>query len=267
MSVFRSIVGHRTLLAGLIATALCMQVSSAAEPAAQPEPAPRNAEGRVLISNVPGQPKGLWVPDYSTRVPFFIVEDVAFKPWAKALFDERQKHDLEPHARCKASGGIRQLLTPYGVEILEIAELQKLYIFDIGGPHSYREIHMDDRSLPVDPEPTNYGHSIGWWDKDTLVIDSIGYNTDFWFERMGLPHTEDVHITEYYTRIDRNTLAYRFVMSDPTAYDKPVEGNLRLNWREGEELFEYMCQQSNYATDLMVNQDLQAIGKSSKIVP
>ena len=52
------------------------------------------------------------------------------------------------------------------------------------------------------------------------------------------------------------------------AFDAPVEGHLRLRWREGEELFEYLCQQSNYAHDLMVNpEDLNAIGKSSPIVP
>jgi hypothetical protein len=100
-----------------------------------------------------------------------------------------------------------------------------------------------------------------------LVSDSVGYNTDFWFELMGLPHTEAVHITEYYTRLDKYTLAYRLVMADPTAYDRSVQGNFRLNWREGEGLFEYMRQQSNYATDLMENPDLEAIGKTSRIVP
>lgn len=261
MSQFRYCTLRRAMLTTALALSLAVPMANAAEPA------PRNADGRVLISNSPGQPMGLWVPDYSTGIPFFNVNEVAFKPWAKGLFDARQTHDLEPHARCKASGGIRQLLTPYGVEILEIAALQRLYIFDIGGPHSYREVFMDGRSLPLAPEPTNYGHSIGWWDGDTLVIDSVGYNTDFWFERMGLPHTESVHVTEYYTRVDKHTLDYRFVMADPMAYERPLEGKLRLNWREGEELFEYMCQQSNYAADLMVNQDLEAIGNSSRIVP
>jgi len=235
--------------------------------AAEQQPAPRNAEGRVQISWAQGQPKGLWVTDYSTRVPFFNVDEVKFKPWAKGLFDARQSHDLEPHARCKASGAIRQLLTPYGVEILEIEPLQKMFIFDIGGPHTYREIFMDGRSHPADPEPSNYGHSIGWWQGDTLVIDSVGYNTDFWFERAGLPHTESVHVIEYYTRESSDRMSYRFVMTDPMTYDAPVEGNLKLVWRAGEELFEYMCQQSNYAPELMLNDQLQAIGRISPIAP
>jgi hypothetical protein len=250
------------LFAALLSLAAAMQVA-----AAESEPAPRNADGRVLISNPGGAAKGLWVPDYSTNIPFFVVEDIEMKPWAQGLFDARQKHDLEPHARCKASGAIRQLLTPYGVEILEIADLNRVFIFDIGGPHSYREVFMDGRAHPADFEPTNYGHSVGRWEGDTLVVDSVGYSTDFWFERMGLPHTESVHVTEYFTRENKNRLRYRFVMEDPMTYERPLEGNLMLNWREGEELFEFMCQQSNYAPELMVNENREAIGRTSKIVP
>jgi hypothetical protein len=234
--------------------------------AAESLPAPRDANGKVLIANMPGEPVGLWVTDYSTRIPFFKIEDIKFKPWAKGLYDARQAHDLEPHARCKASGAIRQFLTPYGVEILEVPELRQVFIFDLGGPHSWRTIYMDGRSHPDDLEASNYGYSIGRWQGDTLVVESRGYNTSFWFERAGLPHTESVQITEYFTRRDKNTMDYRFVMNDPLAYDAPVEGQLRMNWRE-EELFEYVCQQSNYAPELMVGDDIDAIGRSSAIVP
>jgi len=214
------------------------------------------------------QREGLWVTRYGTGMPFFNVDEIRFRPWARGLFDARQQHDLEPHARCKASGAIRQFLTPYGVEIVEIEELGRLYIFDIGGPHTFREVFMDGRSHPADPQPTNYGHNIGWWDGDTLVVDSVGYNEDFWFERMGLPHTEAVHITEYFRRTDLDTLEYTFVMDDPEVYEAPVEGHLTMAWREGEELFEYLCQQSNYAYDLMVNpEELRAFGRTSSIVP
>lgn len=214
------------------------------------------------------QRPGLWVPDYGTGRPFFNVDEIEFRPWARGLFEARQGHDLEPHARCKASGAIRQFLTPYGVEIVEIEELERLYIFDIGGPHSFREVFMDGRSHPADPTPTNYGHNIGWWDGDTFVIDSVGYNEDFWFERMGLPHTEAVRVMEYFRRPDADTLEYTFVMHDPIAYEAPVEGRMTLSWREGEELFEYICQQRNYAFDLMVNPEgLGAVGRTSSIVP
>jgi hypothetical protein len=247
---------------------VCLLVSVSGQ--AQTNPADSDsATGIATLAPVGEQTRGLWVTSYSPQSrPSFNLDDIVFRPWAKGLFDARQQHDLEPHARCKASGAVRQFLTPYGVEFVEIKELGRLYIFDIGGPHTFREVFMDGRSHPSDPAPSNYGHNIGWWDGETLVVDSTGYNTDFWFERMGLPHTESVHVTEYFHRTDQSTIEYRFVMMDPAAYETPVEGRLTMTWREGEELFEYICQQQNYAYDLMVNPDeLRAFGTTSTIVP
>src|SRR5690606_36094028 len=143
------------------------------------------------------------------------------------------------HARCKPSGAIRQFLTPYGAEIVEIEELGRLYIFDIGGTHSFRECFMDGRGHPAHLRPSYYGHNIGWWEGNTLVVDPVGYNEGFWFERMGLPHTEGVHVTEYLGRVDAETIEYTFVMDDVTAYDAPALGRMTLKWRAGEEPFEY----------------------------
>ena len=84
------------------------------------EPAPRNAAGRVILSGANSTEKGVWTPRFSIFDPIAPVEVVPFKPWAKALYDERQLHELEPHARCKASGLSRQFLTPYGVEFVEL---------------------------------------------------------------------------------------------------------------------------------------------------
>jgi hypothetical protein len=237
--------------------------------AVRAQPGTARGSGLATLEAVGDQERGLWITSYGRGGgPSFNADTVAFLPWARGLFDARQQHDLEPHARCKASGAMRQFLTPYGVEIVEIPELQRIYIFDIGGPHTYREIFMDGRSHPADLVPTNYGHNIGWWDGDVLIIDSVGYNEDFWFERMGLPHTEAVHLVEYFRRPEAGLVQYRFVIDDPDTYEAPVEGRLDLLWREGEELFEYVCQQSNYAHELMVNpEDLLAVGRTSRIVP
>jgi hypothetical protein len=253
--------GKKALAASLGVLPLCgvHAQSGEAGPHAAANPATLEAYG--------DQRQGIWVPVYGSGRPFFDVENIAFKPWAKGLFDARQQHDLEPHARCKASGAIRQFLTPYGVEIVEIEELKRVYIFDIGGPHSFREIFMDGRSHPVDVAPSYYGHNIGWWEGDTLVIDSVGYNEGFWFERMGLPHTEAVHVTEYLRRVDAETVDYTFIMEDVTAYEAPVQGRLTLSWREGEELFEFICQQANYAVDLMVHPENPDAERTSPIVP
>jgi len=223
----------------------------------------------ATLAPIGDQQTGLWLTSYRPGdSPFFDIDAVEFKPWARGLYDARQQHDLEPHARCKASGAVRQFLTPYGVEIVELPALQRLYIFDIGGPHTWREVYMDGRSHPSRLTPSNYGHNIGWWDDDTLIVDSVGYNEDFWFERAGLPHTETVHVRETFRRTNADRVEYTFILEDPATYDSPVRAHLTLDWQEGEELFEYICQQSNYAHDLMVNpDDMNAVGRTSSFVP
>jgi hypothetical protein len=232
-----------------------------------PGPAPRSAEGRVLLGGAAPADKGVWIPMFGITDPIAPADDVPFQPWARALYDDRQAHELEPHTRCKASGTARQFLTPYGVELVELPELERLYIFDIGGPHTFRTVYMDGRSHPHDLQPTYYGHSIGWWEGDTLVIDTTGFNESFWLDRRGLPHTTEMHTIERLTRVDAETIAYEITVDDPGAYTGPWTGGFNLQWDAGIELFEYVCQQANYAHELMVGGERSSVDRSSPIVP
>ena len=253
-----------SVLLMLTMDAALAQEDNVEEPA---QPAPRNEEGRVTLSGATAEDKGVWTPDFGIYDPVAPLETVPFKPWAKALYDARQIHELEPHARCKASGASRQFLTPYGVEFVEPQGLDRLFIFDVGGPHSFRTVYMDGRSHPSDLVPTNYGHSVGWWEGDTLVIDTVGYNEDFWFGRRGLPHTGQLHTIERFTREDSATVNYQITIDDPGAYTDSFTGNFNLSWQDGVELFEYICQQANYADDLMVGSEADSVDRSSTIVP
>jgi hypothetical protein len=232
-----------------------------------PGPVPRDADGKPMLTGDTAGNVGVWTPLFGITDPVAPLESVPFQPWAAALYDSRQVHELEPHARCKASGASRQFLTPYGVEIVEIRELNRLYIFDIGGPHTFRTVYMDGRSHPADLDPTNYGHSVGWWEGDTLVIDTVGYNEDFWFGRRGLPHTEALHTIERFTRVSDREIEYELEVHDPNVYTDSFTGGFSLRWNEGTELFEYICQQANYAHELMVGGEADSVDRSSAIIP
>ncbi|HEX6995663.1 MAG TPA: hypothetical protein VF339_16145 [Gammaproteobacteria bacterium] len=232
-----------------------------------PGPAPRAEDGRILLGGATPAEKGVWTPLFGITDPIAPADQVPFKPWAKALFDERQVHELEPHARCKASGTARQFLTPYGVEFVDLPEQKRLYIFDIGGPHTFRIVYMDGRAHPDDLTPSYYGHSIGWWEGDTLVVDSTGFNEGFWLDRRGLPHTEQMHTVERFTRINERVMDYSITVYDPGAYTAPWTGSFQLAWSEGTELFEYVCQQANYADELMVGGERSEVNRTSPIVP
>lgn len=232
-----------------------------------PVETPRTADGKVKLGGATPEDKGVWRPLFGIFDPIAELENVPFQPWARALYDARQTHELEPHARCKASGVSRQFMTPYGVEFVDIPELQRLFIFDIGGPHTFRTVYMDGRSHPRNLEPTNYGHSVGWWEGDTLVIDSVGFNEDFWLDRRGLPHTDQMHTIERFTRLNSAIIEYEITVDDPGAYTGPWTGGFNLEFEEGTELFEYVCQQANYAHELMVGGEASSIDRSSSIVP
>jgi len=229
-------------------------------------PAPRRPDGRVLLNQPPGEP-GLWIGGITnlTNADGTPV-NVPYQPWAQAVAQDRRQNAFEPHTRCKPSGGPRQFLTPYGVEFLEQPDLQRIFIFDVGGPHTFRIIYMDGREHPKDFPPDYYGHNIGHWEGDTLVVDSLGYNEKFWIDRGTHPHTEKLHMIERFTRVDMNDIRYEVTVDDPGAYTKPWSGQFNIRYVPGDELFEYVCQDNNFAPQLMLGV-LESVDRSSPIVP
>jgi hypothetical protein len=228
-------------------------------------PAPRSASGRVLLGGANPSVKGVWLPGAGGGQD--TGEAVPLQPWAQAVLANRRTFQLEPHTRCKPSGGIRQFLTPYGVEFVELPELQRIYIFDIGGPHTYRTVYMDGRTHPANVTPSYYGHSIGWWEGDTLVVDTTGFNESFWVDRRGTPTTEKLRMQERFTRTDEFAIRYEAVLDDPGSLTAPWKTGFNLRWEAGTELFEYVCQQSNEAPTLMIGGEGSTIDRSSPIVP
>lgn len=231
------------------------------------KPTPRWPDGRVNLGSPPGEP-GLWTgnggrlavnpnsyePNSTRNAPIHI-DDVPLQPWARALTNFRHANSLadEPHTRCKPSPGPREFVTPYGIEIIDFPELQRIYVIDVGGPHSYRTIFMDGRPHPAGASLalSYYGHSIGKWEGDTLVIDTVGINERSWMNRDGIPHTDRLHLIERITRTDYNTLKYEVTIDDPGAFTATWNSGFSLGWSAGTEGFEYICQDNNLAAETM----------------
>src|ERR1700688_17340 len=202
-------------------------------PAPPAGPAPRLASGRVSLGPLPGE-AGLWLPGPggTPGEPWPPkVNELPFQPWARELYTYRRQNQLEPHTRCKPSGGPRQFLTPYGVEFLEMPELQRIYIMDEGGPHTFRTIYMDGRAHPKNLDPSYYGHSTGRWEGDTLIVDTVGFNESFWMDRYGFPTTDKLHLIERFTRTDSDTIKYEITVDDPGAYTAPWTSGFFLFWQ------------------------------------
>ena len=122
-------------------------------------------------------------------------------------------------------------------------------------------------SILPDPFPTWWGHSIGWWSGDTLVIDTVGYNDKFWFDARGTPHTEQLHTVERWTRINYGTLVTISPSTIPARFSKPVQLKFTANLAApGIDLMEYICTENNqlgYRRRLPAEQRRQAGAGSS----
>jgi len=229
-------------------------------------PTPRRADGKPIMGSMPGTATGRWNGGPTTLPPRNL-DEVPFQPWARIVYDQRQIDQFEPHTRCKASGAARQFSTPYGTEFLEVPDLQRIYIMDEGGPHSYRIIYMDGRPHPKNLAPSYYGHSIGSWDGDTLVVDTIGFNEKFWMDTRGTPHTTQLHFIERFTRTDFNTMQYQATIDDPGAYTKTWTTPLfSMRWGANQDLFEYVCQDNNKGPELMLGSQ-ESVDRSILYVP
>ncbi len=101
------------------------------------------------------------------------------------------------------------------------------------------------RPHPKDLDPAFSDHSVGHWEGDSLVVDSVGFNEKFWLTREGIPFTDKLHLIERFTRTDYNTLKYEATIDDPGAYTKTWTGGWLITCQSEEELYEYVCQDNN----------------------
>jgi len=166
-------------------------------------------------------------------------------PEAEKLMKGRLSSE-DPEARCLPTGVPR--VAPYPWRVLQspaYGDATILYFLFEGNIHSYRQIFVDGRGHPNDLEATWYGHSIGHWEGDTLVVETVGFNDKFWFDFVGHPHTTQLKTVERYTRKDAATLENVITITDPGAYKKPFTVKFTATLRPGWDLMEYICNENN----------------------
>src|SRR5688500_4704360 len=209
------------LVLALASAAVSAQAPAAAPAAAGADATPRWPDGRVNLGATRAQ-KGYWEVRPGLG-GFPRAADVPMQPWARALYQYRTSQtDLyQPLVGCKPAGGPGVFNAP-GFEIVDVPELRSIFLLNIAGPHSWRAVYMDGRVHPTgdDLRPTYLGHSIGKWEGDTLVIDTVGFNEKQWLAG-SYPHTEQLHLTERIQRPNLRTLVYEATIDDPGAYTQP----------------------------------------------
>jgi hypothetical protein len=120
---------------------------------------------------------------------------------------------------------------------------QRIFMF-FEYEHTYREIWMDGRELPKDPDPSYFGYSVGRWEGDTLVVESVGFSDKTVLN--GMPHSDALHFVERYRRPNLDTLELSMAADDSKAYTKPwTAGPVNLVWHPDWNLVEAFCLQEN----------------------
>jgi hypothetical protein len=208
---------------------------TSAPPKGPPGPVPHMPDGRPDLSGIwngqralPNQPE----PEMLS--------------WAAALTKQRTENYSadDPEARCIPAGVPRA--TPYHYQIVQTPSLVLMLIE--GNIHTFRQIFLDRKEHLKLAQPLWYGDSIGHWEGDTLVVDTIGFNDKFWFDMAGHPHTSRLHVIERYRRRDFGDLEAQVTIDDPGAYTAPWVVNRVSTLETQIDISEYVCNENNTDT-------------------
>lgn len=199
-------------------------------------PVPRTADGRVDMS-------GVWVPE-DARGSLFDTSKV--QGWA---LDTMRQHENnfytdDPRFHCLPAGPSSYPAGPSVGGQRRIVQHAD-YIAVLNPDMTYRQVFMDGRPLEAEPLlPTWMGYSTGHWDGDVLIIESNGYNSKTWLTREGLPHTEQLRITERYTRHDYGHITLDVTYDDPGTFTEPVQATIDLVNLGDNGMQEIICNES-----------------------
>ncbi|HUF74402.1 MAG TPA: hypothetical protein VMR74_16080 [Gammaproteobacteria bacterium] len=203
-------------------------------------PAPRTADDRVDLT-------GLWVPE---RARGSVFDESLLLGWALEAMVENEAdfYSNDPRFHCLPSGPSFLPAGPSAGGTRQI--LQHLEIIAIlHSDMTYRQIYMDGRELEPDPVLRTWmGYSTGRWDGDTLVVESNGYNDKTWLIREGLPHSDQLRITERYTRLDYGHMELEISYVDPGTFTGPVQATVDLVLTPDSALLEVVCNESETGT-------------------
>ena len=234
---------------------------------------PRTADSRAdLTSAAPKTPdgkpdlSGIWRGDpggYGLNVAAEL-KPTEIQPWAEKLYKERLE-DLgkdSPSYRCMPQIG------PY----TSFGMFKILQTPGVIGFHSelngFRQVLMDGRPLPEDPNPTWMGYSVGHWDGDTLVVESTGFNDKTWLDA-GHPHSDQLRVIERFRRKDFGHMDLKITFSDPKIYARPFSIDVELELVPDTEVLEYVCNENEQSVKhfVITEEDRKQSRSNVKVAP
>jgi hypothetical protein len=213
-------------------------------------PTPSAADGKPDLS-------GIWAVECSiygrdacfTRSLFFDLakdlqaSDVEMTPWAAAIQAQRasRNHVDDPYGYCLPPGTPRIDFGGGPFKILRTPQVTAILYETLVGV-TFRQVFTDGRPLPRVAEPTWLGYSVGRWDGDTFIVETIGFKDGGWLDTLkARPHSDGLDVTERFRRTDIGHMDLTITIDDPKAYVKPWTVKTVLNLLPDAELIEAFC--------------------------
>jgi hypothetical protein len=227
-------------------------------------PAPRTPDGKPDFSgiwtsdevdprrpNVPPNPRDATTSRRMINIGVELPGGLPYQPWLAALVKERWAKNAvdDPHVRCFPDNYLRAYGTPH---LLKFVQMPTLLIVLNEWNAGYRQIHLDGRSLPEDPNPQLMGYSSAKWDGDTLVVDSNGIRDDTWIDWQGSVLTEMAKVREEFRRIDFGHMEINVTVDDPKAYTKPWTVTIKERLIADAELIDEICLENERSLKHMI---------------
>jgi hypothetical protein len=203
-------------------------------------PAPKTADGKPDLSGIWRVPTGKYLANLAADL-----SEVPMQPWAERVFKERQDNNGRdrPSAAC-----LPHSVTDFDAHVTprKIIQTPGVLVTLYEAYRSFREIFTDGRALPKVSEPSWLGYSVGRWEGDTLIVDTIGVNENTWLDDAGHPHSEAMHILERFRRIDFGHVNVEITIDDPKAYTKPWTVSFQWELVPDTELLDWVCENNKY---------------------
>jgi hypothetical protein len=253
----------KSMTGALLASVLMFVPMVSAQWLDRPTPGiPRTRDGKPnLLARAPRRDghmdlSGVWRPDLDPQVkgtnqellPRYFLdittdlkpENVPLRAETAALFKERSANNGkdDPISHCHPVGvpAIDTVPLPY-----KIIQMPGLTVILYEGDTTFRQIFTDGRTLPQNPMPSWMGYSVGRWEGETLVVDTVGLNDRSWLDRVGHPHSEGLHVIERFRRRDFGHMEIQVTIDDPQSYTAPFTFTQAQTLLPDTDLLEYFC--------------------------
>jgi hypothetical protein len=219
----------------------------------QAEPAPLE----ILLKVFPDSENGTQALGESPGSPYFgnVLADfkpgeITMTPWAEALQKERAGSNSKdiPSSKCLPLG---LPLSDAAVFPHKIIQTPAVVVFLYEDLTTFRQIFMDGRKHPVDPQPTLMGYSVGRWEKDWLVVDVTGFQDRGWLDASGHPFSDAMRLTERFHRRDFGHMDVEVTIDDPKTYSKPFSFKFTKLLLPDTDLLESYCENEKDAARLL----------------